>query len=143
MFGSRGKKAMERNSADVLEGFRETVRNDVGEDIDRDAAVMLMGWMHYSIAILMQRGLMKAGEIPAVMAAAALAVRGKAADHELGVSYIEVAQRRIFNAMQEANGSPLWPLLYYAQAKDDGLRVSEGAFAGALMRETEAVARMR
>ncbi len=143
MFGSRGKKAMERNSAVVLESFRETVRNDVGEDIDRDAAVMLMGWMHYSIAILMQRGLLKAAEIPAVMNAAALAVRAKAPGHGLGGSYIEIAQHQIFAAMREANGSPVWPMLYYAHTKDYDLRVSEGAFAGALMRETMAVARMR
>lgn len=143
MFGTRGKKALERNSANVLEGFIQTVRNDVGEDLDRDAAVMLMGWMHYSIAILMQRGLLQASEIPAVMNASAIAVRAKAPNHGLGTTYIEVAQGQMFAAMREANGSSTWPLLYYANAKDHGLRVSEGAFAGALLRETMAVAAMR
>lgn len=143
MFGSRGRKAMERNSASVLDGFKETIRNDVGENIDLDATVMLMGWMHYSIAILMQRGLLKSNEITAVMKAAALAVRAKAPNHGLGDSYIEDAQHQMFGAMREADGSPTWPFNYYSQTQHHGLRVSEGAFAGALMRETMAVANMR
>lgn len=143
MFASHGRKAIERNSVSVLEGFHNTVEREIGEFSDRDAAIMFAGWLHYSVAILIQSGRLKVNEIPAALEAGALAVRSAAPEHGLGVAYIEVAQERIFEAMREANGSPMWPLLYYARAKADGLRVSEGAFAGALMRETEAVARMR
>ncbi|MFC5390656.1 hypothetical protein U0030_01045 [Brevundimonas bullata] len=142
MFGSRGRKAIEQNSVAVLEGFHNTVEDDLGEISDRDATIMFAGWLHYSIALLVQSGQLKVGEIPAALQAGALAVRSAAPDHGLGHSYIEVAQNRIFEAMREANGSPIWPFLYHAAASED-LRVSEAAFAGALMRETEAVARMR
>lgn len=143
MFGSRGKKAMERNSAAVLGAFKETVENDVGESIDRDAVVMFIGWVHYSIAVMAQGSILKLNEIPAVLNAAALAVRAGAPNHGLGMSYIEAAQHQIFAAMREANGSAMWPLIYYREVSGYDLRVSEGAFAGALVRETLAVAQMR
>lgn len=142
MFASKGLKAVRQHSVAVLEGFHATVKTDVGEVCDRDATIMFAGWLHYSIALLVQSGRMKQSEIPAALQAGALAVREAAADHGLGNSYIEVAQNRIFAAMREANGSPMWPFHYYADAQGD-LRVSEGAFAGALMREPQAVAAMR
>ncbi|WP_312217591.1 hypothetical protein [Brevundimonas sp.] len=142
MFASQGKKAIERNSVAVLEGFHNTVERDVGEFSDRDATIMFAGWLHYSVARLVQSGRLKVNEIPATLQVGAMAIRSAAPEHGLGVSYMEVAQNRIFDAMRGANGSPVWPFLYYAQAKDD-LRVSEGAFTGALMRETSAVANMR
>lgn len=142
MFASQGRKAIERNSVAVLESFHNTVERDIGEFSDRDAAIMFAGWLHYSIALLIQSRRLKQNEIPAALQSGALAVRSAAPDHGLGDTYIEVAQGRIFDSMREANGSRMWPLLYFARAKEDGLRVSEGAFAGALMRETEAVARM-
>jgi hypothetical protein len=142
MFESRGLKALQKHSAAVLNGFQNSVEDDVGEASDKDATIMFAGWLHYSIALLMQSGRMKQGELTAALTAGALAVRAHAPNHGLGDFYVEVAQNRIFAAMREANGSPVWPFIYYEAAKDD-LRVSEAVFAGALMRETNAVASMR
>lgn len=142
MFESRGLKAIKKCSAAVLNGFQNSVEDDVGENSDKDATIMFAGWLHYSIALLMQSKQMKQGELVAALTAGALAVRAHTPHHGLGDFYVEVAQQRIFNAMRDANGSPAWPFIYYAAAKDD-LRVSEGVFAGALMRETHAVAGMR
>ena len=143
MFSSKGKKALENNAAPLLEAFHNTVKDYTDEFIDTDAVIMFMGWLHYSISILMQSNLLKCSELTSVLQSGALAVRAAAPNHGLGINYIEIAQNRIFDAMRAANGSPEWPFIYYRLSQENNLRVSEEAFAGALLRETLAVSRMR
>lgn len=143
MFASKGRKALEANCVAVLQGFQVAVRDDTGELRDRDAAIMLIGWLHYSIAVLVQSARLRVSEIPSVLKAGALAVRTAAQNHGLGSSFIEVAQARVFEAMRQANGDQSWPFLYYELARSDGLTISEAAFAGALLREISAVAQVR
>lgn len=153
-FDSVGKKAMLASAENVLSSFKQSSiehnsPNSNSIAIDRDAVIMFVGWLHFSIAYMLSANKLKPNEIMSVLTKAALSVRSIAPNHELGDAYLQKSGEIVKSAMDLSNIKQqakkieeydyfLWTDYYYEDVSPS-LNIDRAVFIGCICREALAV----
>lgn len=148
--GSRGKRALVSSADRVLSAFVKTAEASGTERLawscgqpyspsHRDAALMFVGWVEFSLIYLISNGLVRLEEVNEVKTKVALAVRRHAPQHLLGDSYLLDAMTNVREAVEEVGGDYVtWTANYHSKV-ESLVHMNKGAFLGALLRESLAV----
>lgn len=102
------------------------------KNVDRDAAIMFAGFIHFAIAFYMANGKIKSDDIAPILAACALHIRHYAPNHSLGVSYLEDTRDMVMRAVQSTDQDPVRWISEYRLLAKDLISIDEVAFCAAL-----------
>lgn len=115
-----------------LNTFLNAAEEAGSENVDRDAAIMFAGFIHFAIAFYMGNGKIKSDDIAPIITACALHIRHYAPNHSLGVSYLELTRDMVMRAAQSTGQDPVKWISEYRLLSKDLISIDEGAFCAAL-----------
>ena len=116
----------------TLNAFLNTAEEAGSDHMDRDAAIMFAGFIHFSVGFYISRGRINSDDVGAILQACALHVRHYAPDAALSVSYLEDTRQWVEQAIETAQRHPIQWIAHYYRLVRSHVSIDEGSFCGAL-----------